>query len=482
MLNHLSRQHQFERQRTELSTEPHAPQTPASAPIVDTPESKLEQLSREIPLPRVLQICLLQLSTATLFVLLNSTLNRVMVVELNISATLVGVLIGFHNILAFVRPMIGHYSDTHLRFGLRRTPNIIIGNLLAVSGVVLSVYGALAFEENFALGIALLLIAFTLYGVGVNFVGTMFYALLADSAGEKHKAKAVTVGWFVLIFGTIVASGFIGKYLENFSMERLISLFWIGAGVSIFFTWLAVLGTEKRFAQDHEIVKNEKHALHLRDALKRLAANKTVYAFFIFMFVTVVAIQGQDVILEPFGAELFGMSVSQTTELTRIWGTGTMLGIVTLGLFFVNRIGKKRTTYLGCFVSALGFLSISLSPMFDLLTFKSGVFLLGVGNGALTVGTLTIMMDMTTRENAGLFMGLWGMGQALANFVANTAGGAIRDVALWITQNHYAGYATAFAIEIIGLVAAIMILRGIDIHEFQTKTAHTLSSVVSQVD
>jgi hypothetical protein len=27
-----------------------------------------------------------------------------------------------------------------------------------------------------------------------------------------------------------------------------------------------------------------------------------------------------------------------------------------------------------------------------------------------------------------------------------------------------------------------MILRGIDIHEFQTKTAHTLSSVVSQVD
>jgi BCD family chlorophyll transporter-like MFS transporter len=328
----------------------------------------------------------------------------------------------------------------------------------------------------------LLLIAFTLYGVGVNFVGTMFYALLADSAGEKHKAKAVTVGWFVLIFGTIVASGFIGKYLENFSMERLVSLFWVGAGVSIFFTWLAVLGTEKRFAQEHEIVKNEKRALHLSDALKRLAANKTVYAFFIFMFVTVVAIQGQDVILEPFGAELFGMSVSQTTELTRIWGTGTMLGIVTLGLFFVNRIGKKRTTYLGCFVSALGFLAISLSPMFDLLTFKGGVFLLGVGNGALTVGTLTIMMDMTTRENAGLFMGLWGMGQALANFVANTAGGAIRDIALWITQNHYAGYATAFAIEIIGLVAAIMILRGIDIHEFQTKTAHTLSSVVSQVD
>lgn len=482
MLNQLSRQNQFERQRMDLSTEVHVPQPPPSEPIVQTPESKLEQLSREIPLPRVLQICLLQLSTATLFVLLNSTLNRVMVVELNVSATLVGVLIGFHNILAFVRPMIGHYSDTHLRFGLRRTPNIIVGNLLAVSGVVLSVYGALALEENFALGITLLLIAFTLYGVGVNFVGTMFYALLADSAGEKHKAKAVTVGWFVLIFGTIVASGFIGKYLENFSMERLVSLFWLGAGVSILFTWLAVFGTEKRYAHEHEIVKSEKHALHLSDALKRLAANQTVYAFFIFMFVTVVAIQGQDVILEPFGAELFGMSVSQTTELTRIWGTGTMLGIITLGLFFVNRIGKKRTTYLGCFVSALGFLAISCSPMLDIFAFKGGVFLLGVGNGALTVGTLTIMMDMTTRENAGLFMGLWGMGQAIANFVANAAGGTIRDITLWITQNPYIGYSTAFAIEIIGLLAAIMILRRIDIQEFQSRTRHTLSSVVSQVD
>jgi len=482
MLNYLSRQHQFERQRTDLSAERCAPQTPPSTHTVETPEAKLEQLSREIPLPRVLQICLLQLSTATLFVLLNSTLNRIMVVELNMSATLVGVLIGFHNILAFVRPMIGHYSDTHLQFGYRRTPNIIVGNLLAVSGVVLSVYGALTFENNPSLGIALLLVAFAFYGVGVNFVGTMFYALLADSAGEKHKAKAVTVGWFVLIFGTILASAGVGKYLENFSMERLVSLFWIGAGISMFFTWLAVLGTEKRFAQEHEIVKSEKHALHLSEALRRLAMNKTVYAFFVFMFVTVVAIQGQDVILEPFGAELFGMSVSQTTELTRIWGTGTMLGIITLGLFFVNRIGKKRTTYLGCFISAIGFLSISLSPLFDVLTFKGGVFLLGVGNGALTVGTLTIMMDMTTRQNAGLFMGLWGMGQALANFVANATGGAIRDIALWITQNHYAGYATAFAMEIIGLFAAMMILRGIDIHEFQTKTAYTLSSVVSQVD
>ncbi|MFN3394542.1 MAG: MFS transporter, partial [Candidatus Thermochlorobacter sp.] len=174
----------------------------------------------------------------------------------------------------------------------------------------------------------------------------------------------------------------------------------------------------------------------------------------------------------------------ETAKLTQLWGMGTMLGILTLGLFFVNRIGKKRTTYLGCITSAIGFLVICLSPLADLAMFKAGVFLLGVGNGALTVGTLTIMMDMTTKENAGVFMGTWGAAQALANFVANTTGGAIRDVSLWLSSSHYVGYATAFSIEMILLFVAIAILRVINITEFQTRQrpAEILTSVVGRED
>lgn len=444
----------------------------------------LETLSREIPLPRVLQICLLQFSTAIVFVLLNSTLNRVMIVEYQIDAWIVGVLIGLHNLLAGIRPFIGYYSDTHLFFGYRRTPHVIVGNLILVFGVLLSVYGLMLVKGNYAMGIGLIVIAFTLYGLGINITGTMFYALLADSAGEKHKAKAVTVGWFVLIFGVILVSGLVSAYLKDFSDERLIDLFWIGGAFAILFTWLAMLGTEKRFAKAHEIVLNKKSDTSFRVAIKTLLANKTVYEFFLFMFITVVAIQGQDVILEPFGAEIFGMSVSETAKLTQLWGMGTMLGILTLGLFFVNRIGKKRTTYLGCITSAVGFFVICLSPLADVAMFKAGVFLLGVGNGALTVGTLTIMMDMTTKENAGVFMGTWGAAQALANFVANTTGGAIRDVSLWLSSSHYVGYATAFSIEMILLFVAIAILRVINITEFQTRQrpAEVLTSVVGRED
>ncbi len=438
-----------------------------------------EDLTRELPLPRILQICLLQISTAIAFVLIHSTLNRVMIVEFGISAWLVGILIGFHNLLAFVRPMIGYYSDTHMMFGYRRTPNAIFGNLLVVIGVIGSIYGAILMNSHYALGLGFLILCAVIYGIGVNIFGTMFYALLADSAGEKHKAKAVTIGWFVLILGSILSAAFIGNYLADFSQERLISLFWIGGAASMAFTWIALFKTERRYADQSDILQNVQDKLSFKDAMQKLVANKPVYRFFLFMFVTVVAIQGQDVILEPFGAHIFGMSISETTQLTQVWGTGTIVGIVIMGLFVVNSLGKKKTAYLGCIISALGFGTISASAYFDPTVFKAGVLLLGLGNGTLTVGSLTLMMDMTTKANAGLFMGLWGLAQAIANFVANTAGGAVRDISLFLSQSQYVGYTTAFLIEIIGLFLAIWILSKVNVYEFKKSSGEILKESLS---
>lgn len=442
--------------------------------------SMAQQAGRTVPLIRVFQICLLQISTAIAFVLMNSTLNRVMIVEFKLDAWLVGVLIGLHNLFAFIRPVVGHYSDTHLLFGYRRTPNILLGNLITVVGLLLSVYGVVMMQTDFAMGLTMAVAAFLCYGLGVNITGTMYFALLADSAGDKHKSKGVTTGWFIMIVGSILTSAFIGSYLKDFTEQRLIEVFWIGAFATMALTWVALFGTEKRFAAREEIVQKDTHRVPLRAAMAQVVANPTVYRFFVFMFITVIAIQGQDVILEPFGAHIFGMSVAETTKLTQVWGAGTMLGILTLGLFFVNRIGKKKTTYIGCAVSALGFIAIGVSAGYGETAFKGGVFLLGVGNGALTVGTLTMMMDMTTKENAGLFMGLWGMAQAIANFLANAVGGGIRDVSLALTGSQLIGYNAAFGVEVLGLCLAMWMLRTILITELKEKT--TLTEVVTHAD
>jgi len=443
---------------------------------------RLETLEKTSSLPKLFQICLLQLTHAISFVLIHSTLNRVMIVEFGIAAWIVGAIMGFHNLLAFVRPMIGFFSDSHVLFGFRRTPIIIVGNLLVVVGIIGSIYGAILMSHQFYPGLFFTLFASFVYGIGINVVGTMFYALLTDNAGEKHKSIAVTTGWIVLIAGSILTSAIAGNYLSEFSEAQLISLFWWGAIVSMFITWVALLGTETRHAQPSEWHGESRQNLDLRSSLKRLFANPPIFRFFSFMFVTVIAIQGQDVILEPFGAHVFEMSIAETTKLTQVWGGGTITGIVVLGLFFVDRIGKKRTTYLGCLISAVGFTVISASAWADIFMFKSGVFLLGIGNGTLTVGTMTLMMDLTTKSNTGLFMGLWGFAQALPNFLANAVGGAVRDISLFFTQNQYVGYTTAFAIEVIGLFVAIFILRGVDVAEFKKNSSQLLYETASASD
>ncbi|MDX2127992.1 MAG: BCD family MFS transporter [Chloroherpetonaceae bacterium] len=451
------------------------------ANTISDPFEHFRTLSQTDSIQRILQISLMQVSTAICFVLLNSTLNRVLIVEFGVSAFLVGILIGFHNLFAFIRPFIGYYSDHHFFYGFRRTHLILIGNLLVTGGTLLSVYGAVMLAQNFNLGILILLMSFTFYGIGINITGTLFYALLADKAGEKQKSKAVTIGWFILILGSIVASVFVSKGLEEFNTQNLIRVFWIGTLSAVGFTWVAMLFSEKRFLQNQTatpITINESRKV----SIKKLAANPTVYRFFWFMFVTVLAIQAQDVILEPFGAHIFSMSVSETSKLTQVWGSGTMAGLLLLGLFFVGKIGAKKTTYLGCAISAIGFLVIASSPNFDKSIFIYGVFLLGVGNGALTVGSLTMMMNMTTSQNAGFFMGLWGMAQAAANFLANAFGGAVRDVALWLTGNQFIGYSTAFAIEVVALVMAIKILSTVSVEEFKKRTSEVLSEVISVAD
>jgi BCD family chlorophyll transporter-like MFS transporter len=58
-----------------------------------------------------------------------------------------------------------------------------------------------------------------------------------------------------------------------------------------------------------------------------ITANPVARVFFIYLLLLLAAILGQDVLLEPFGAEAFGMTVTQTTRITSIWGTFVLLAI-----------------------------------------------------------------------------------------------------------------------------------------------------------
>src|SRR5512133_733429 len=115
-----------------------------------------------------LQLGLIHVAVAMTLVPINSTLNRVMIKELSISATLVAILASLPYLFSPLQVAIGSYSDRHPIFGLRRTPYILLGLILCVIGVIVSPQVAFLLADNFGLGVILGVLAFGAWGMGYN--------------------------------------------------------------------------------------------------------------------------------------------------------------------------------------------------------------------------------------------------------------------------------------------------------------------------
>ena len=127
-------------------------------------------------------------------------------------------------------------------------------------------------------------------------------------------------------------------------------------------------------------------------------------------------------------------------------------------------------------MGAAAFLLIVLSgSLASLSLFYSGVVVLGLATGLATVSNLSLMLDMTTKERVGMFVGLWGMASALARLVGNVLSGVVRDSVAGLTGNALVGYQSVFAIELLLLLASLWLLRSIDVSQFQSQAGDQFS-------
>ena len=98
----------------------------------------------DLPLSRLLRLSLFQFSVGMALVLLVGTLNRVMIVELAVPASLVGIMIALPVAFAPFRALIGYKSDTHrCELGWRRVPFIWKGTLLQFGGFAIMPFALL---------------------------------------------------------------------------------------------------------------------------------------------------------------------------------------------------------------------------------------------------------------------------------------------------------------------------------------------------
>ena len=137
-----------------------------------------------------------------------------------------------------------------------------------------------------------------------------------------------------------------------------------------------------------------------------------------------------------------------------------LMGIITMK-FSVSKLAAITAGTLGAGASLalLGWSAFNANGSTTIIA------LIGFGffNGFFLVGSLTAMMDMTTEEDRGSYMGLWGLAIALANGVASIIGGAmvsgIIESGLLSPEQGYGGI---FLLEAALVVYALSFIRKVD--------------------
>ena len=183
----------------------------------------------ELPLGRLLRLSLFQVSVGMAIVLLNGTLNRVMIVELGVPSWLVALMVSLPLVFAPFRALIGFRSDPHRSaLGWRRVPYIWMGTLLQFGGLAIMPFALIVLSGDSngpdcvgELGAAL---AFLLVGAGLHTTQTAGLALATDLAPEPSRPRVVAFLYVMLLVGMVASALVFGVALAEFSEVRLIQV------------------------------------------------------------------------------------------------------------------------------------------------------------------------------------------------------------------------------------------------------------------
>ena len=397
--------------------------------------------STGLPLGQLLRLSLFQISVGMAAVMLLGTLNRVMIVELSLSAMVVAAMIAIPVLVAPFRALLGFKSDTYRSaIGWKRVPYLWFGTLYQFGGLaimpmaLLVLSGDRTLDADWAgqIGAAL---AFLLTGLGMHMTQTAGLALAADRADEETRPKVVALLYVMYLIGMAFSAIVIGTLLRDFSALRLVQVVQGTAVVTIVLNLIALWKQEKMAPMTRE--EREAAKPTFRDAWRDFSAGGDAGRLIAVVFVGTMAFNMQDVLLEPYGGEILGLSVSSTTLLTAMWAGGALVGFGLAARWLAGGLDPYRMGARGILAGLAAFCAVIFSaPLGSPILFYAGAVLIGLGGGLFSVSTLTAAMTMPTTGIAGrgLALGAWGAAQATGAGLSIFIGGALRDLV-----NHAAG-------------------------------------------
>ena len=391
--------------------------------------------SDELPLMQLLRLSLFQVSVGMAGVMLLGTLNRVMIVELTVPATIVAIMIALPVLSAPFRALLGFKSDHHRSaIGWKRIPYLWFGTLwqfggLAVMPSALLVLGGNTVHDVPFAGEVLAGLAFLMTGLGMHMTQTAGLALAADRATDETRPRVVALLYVSYLAGMAISAIVIGWLLRDFNDLLLIQVVQGTAVVTITLNVIALWKQERVRPMTRE--EREAPAPSFRDAWADLARGGTAGRLLAVVFLGTMAFNMQDVLLEPYGGEILGLSVSSTTLLTAAWAAGALVAFALAGRGLARGRDAYRMAGTGLLTGLVAFSAVIFAaPLGSSALFFAGATLIGFGGGLFSVSTLTAAMTMPAEGLAGrgLALGAWGAAQATAAGLSIAIGGTLRDV------------------------------------------------------
>ena len=466
-------------------------------------------VTRPKPQVGLLTICrlgLFNMGLGLMAVLTLAVLNRVMISELGIPASITGGIIATSLFVSPVRVWFGQLSDNKPLLGKHRTNYVLLGTtvyggavFLAVQvmwqlGMVVKDNGGWLWNTQTIGWSALFALVMAIYGLAVSCSSTPFTALLVDITEEARRSKLIAVVWSMLMVG-IVIGGITGsivfKSIEadgvsagNIPLEVLqppINLiFALVPFIVLALAFVATFGVERKYSNfNSNNFPEREDSITIARAIKVLTTSRQTGIFFIFLSILTIGLFMQEAVLEPYGGEVFGMSIGETTKLNAYWGVGILIGYGITGFAIIPALGKKKTTKLGCIAVSLCFELIILAGFTQQpVMLQSAMVFFGIFAGMATVGGINLMLDLTAASQAGIFIGAWGLAQAMSRGLATLIGGVILDIGKNIFATPLMSYGLVFLSQALTMLIAIAFLAKVNVKEFKDNTSKALSTVM----
>ena len=470
--------------------------------ISDLSNSEIDAKNPQIPrinLATMLQLGLFQIGLGMMSVLIFGVLNRVLIKELQVPGTIATIILALTLFVAPARVFFGQLSDRQKILGYHRSGYVWIGagSLAILAFIIVQIMWQVGdslknqgWSSQTYFFICLLAVFFALYGIAVSLASTPFATLLVDVSDDDNRSKLIGVDWSMLMIGIIIGAITIGVLLKRLNIDANITevkaainrLFFVVPlivfGLAIAATW----GIEKKYSRYHlRNISNDSEQVTFGAALKILTANKQTQIFFTFLLAMTLGLFIQDAILEPYGGDIFKMKIGESASLNAFWGTGTLIGLLITGFLLAPKLGKQKTTKIGCLAAVFSLILVICAGFTGLQIYlKVSLLIFGLSSGMVTTGALTLMLDLTAAETAGTFIGAWGFSQAFARGMATIGGGVLLDMGKQIFPNNLLWvYTLIFGVQAGFMLMAVWLLNNVNIQEFKINAERAIATVIT---